>query len=179
MKALLLCGYRTLEENEPLLGDGQMDRKISELRALGANEITIVLSGLRSDDYLRQSRKIHDCELVFDTHEQPGLLTNIRSGITGLDQACFILPIEIPSPDVAVWKMLLDEGRKATHSHLVQAIDALGAPWQSGFPLYLTLNGVQFLKQTGDLTGLVDARLKYLHQVFQHEADLAPRGVGL
>lgn len=184
MKAILLCGYRQLADDEPVLGEGLLDSKIRDLRAMGSSEIVVVLGGPRADEYLIKSKLIHDIELVFDTNDDLSLMTNLRAGLKAGEHitGCFVIPIEIESPDTAVWKFLLNEGRQAQYSeqtHIVQAIDELGAPFQSGFPLFVTRQGNKFIQETKELTGLLDARLSYLHQVYQQEADVAQEGLGL
>lgn len=177
MKTLLLCGYRVTGENEPLLGLDVLDQRIRLLEDLGM-EIYTVISGPRSDEYLLKSKRIHKTELIFDTSAQPSMITNLRAGLkAAADHNVFAIPIEVPHPDPALWKFLVEEGRKvqfSTETDLVQAITFKGAPYHFGFPLFITRQGNKRLQEITDLQGLLDARLRYLHQVYQHEAELAP-----
>lgn len=179
MKILLLCGYRINDDLSAPLGLDVLDARISELQGLGG-EVYIVMSGPTADQYLVESKKIHDCELVYDTNSQPSLTTNLRAGLTAVaDHNVFVVPVELPVADTAVWKMLLEEGRRvqfSTETDVVQAITYKGAPYHYGFPLFITRQGNKRIQEFTDLQGLIDARLRYLHQVYQHEADLAVPG---
>jgi len=183
MKALLLCGYRASEDGEPTLGlerdsDGVtlIDRKIVQLRNQGL-KVVCVLAGKTADEQLRQSRRIESCELVFDTSEPHcGLLSNVRSATFSLEnEACLILPVEIPSPERTIWNFLketLMQNRYAREASFVQITDPEGAPWHFGFPLLLTRNGANLIRETSSLTSLIDPRLQYLHLDWQNQGEL-------
>jgi hypothetical protein len=184
MKTLLLCGYRNSEQDEDILGlerdaDGVtlIDRRIGQLRALD-HQVVCVLAGSHADEQLRQSRLIEDCELVFDTNEPCNLISNTRSGAFVCDgEACFIWPIEIPPPPIAVWNFLRNEYGKvgfATSHAFLQTVSPQGAPCHFGFPLLMTREGGKVLRKLSDLRSLVDTRLKTLHLEFDVEAELEP-----
>lgn len=164
MKALLLCGYRALDPHETALGlecdpSGLtlIDRRIDELQSLNMKVVT-VLGGETADEQLRHSRRIADTEMVFSMGRN--LLSNVREGLFALSgEACFILPVEIPPPPSATWKMLLNAYAQLgfhTEECCLQTANC-------HFPLLLTRQGCQKLQDTTDLSSLVDARLKYLH----------------
>ncbi len=183
MKTLILCGYRTAENEEAALGlerdaagDTLIDRRIHQLRALGL-EAVCVLAGRGADAQLRGSRLIENAELVFDTADHCSLASNVRAGAFTLDtQAAFILPVEIPPPALEIWNYLRNEYGKAgfaTPHAFLQAVSQ-GAPCHFGFPLLLTRNGGKLLRESEQMLNLVDPRLQTLQLEYPPEAALEP-----
>jgi hypothetical protein len=167
LKVLLLCGYR----NTPFRSD-RLDDRISELKAFGLEPV-VVISGARSDELLRSSRFLPDCELVYDTNENVSIFTNVKAGLQAVDQACFVHPVDMVAPPRSLWIGLKRAWQKQGHMgpfHLFQSVDKLGTLCHSGFPLLISGSGRNLLLRTEDITGLTDPRLK-----FHHEAEpLAP-----
>lgn len=164
MKALLLCGYRTLDPSENALGlerdaEGRtlIDRRIQQLQSYGLTVVT-VLAGDSADEQLRHSRMIAQTEMAFANGRN--ILANVKEGLALLkEEACFALPVEVEPPPQEVWKFLLNEYGKlgfATEQCCLQTS-------MCHFPLLLTHSGCQTLQNTEDLSSLVDARLKYVH----------------
>jgi hypothetical protein len=184
MRTLLLCGYRTRDENEVALGVGRddngetlIDRRIVQLRALGL-DVVCVLAGANADEQLRYCRTIQDTELVFDTNEPMSLLSNTRAGSFAVPgDACFAIPVEVVPPPAETWGFLLNEYGKlgfGTKHGILQAVDPIqGAPWHFGFPLLITREGTKILTKTPDLRSLVDTRLKYLQLPLGNDLGLA------
>jgi hypothetical protein len=173
MKTLLLCGYRAHDNHELALGVSQsgeslIDQRIQELLQMG-HDLICVVGGAEADKQLRHCRNIQLTELVYDTNEPGTLLSNTRSGVFAAPgEACFVLPLEIPPPPPEVWTFLRNEYGKAGFASphaMLQATLTNGEPVTShhfGFPLLLTRFGGQLLRETPDLRGLLDDRLKYL-----------------
>lgn len=164
MKTLLLCGYRPVEENERGVAE-TIDRRIEQLKAF-SSEVICVLAGPYADDLLRACPRISNVELVFDTHENANLTTNLRAGLAAIEgEACFVLPWEINPGRAETWGHLKTEfakvGFATTHS-ILQAVDNQGAPFHYGFPLLVTRSGNDLLQELTDLRSLTDARLSYL-----------------
>lgn len=185
MRTLLLCGYRTSDHNEDLLGTERdaagvtlLDRRIEQLQALG-HDVIIVLAGASADEQLVHCRRIETVEMAFDNSANGGsLLSNTYAGAELFDnESCFVIPLEVVPPPAAHWRFLYNELAKigfATPVAALQAVSPQGAPCHYGFPLLLTRSGNSLLKETADLKSLVDARLKYLHVEFHPEAVLEP-----
>lgn len=183
MKTLLLCGYRSSDNNEDILGIQRdenhqrlLDLQIQQLSNLGFEVIT-VLSGEHADEQLRVCPRIANTELVFDTSDSPTLASNLRAGLGATDdEGCFVLPVEIKPPSADVWRFLIQEWHKQGFNapiSILQAATVEGAPWHFGFPLLITRTGNRELRKLQNLLSLSDSRLSYLHPVFQLEATLA------
>jgi hypothetical protein len=170
MRVLLLCAYRALDEGEAPLGlkrdaDGKtiLDRQIEALLALDL-EVTCVLAGNEAEEQLRQSPRLLEADMVFDTAKPLSLMSNLREGaLNAPHEACFVLPVEIPVPPREVWDFLRNEYAKAGFNAEKSVLQAEGAPCQHGFPLLFTFHGCQHVQNFKDLNGLVDTRLSYLH----------------
>lgn len=172
MKVILLCGYRTEDSSEEALGlerdeDGVtlIDRRIQQLGALGL-EIICVLSGNSADRQLRHCTRIANVELAYDDDAETCLASNLRAGLAAVeDDGCFVLPIEIPCPPSETWENLKELWRKVRFENeyaALQLAESEGALCQYGFPLLITQQGNQVLRDTPQIRSLVDARLKYL-----------------
>jgi len=176
MTVLLLCGYRNCDPHEPALGADVLDQRILELRRLGLSVIC-VLAGQHADEQLRLCRRIADTELVFDTHEEPNLATNLKAGLAATDGAgCFVLPLEVPCPPKAAWETLRESWRQNgfhTSTSIYQLADSQGAPSHLGFPLLVTRSGNKTIQEMQGFRSLVDTRLKYLHLSESMSSDLA------
>lgn len=169
MRVLLLCGYRTTDEMEPGLGlerdeDGTtlIDRRIVQLHELGM-KVVCVVAGNVADEQLRQSLCMRDTDLVFDNSPSTSLLTNTREGAASINEACFVLPVEIPIAPPEHWQFLINEYAKAGFNTPDAVLQVQGMPTDFGFPLLFTRQGCQKIQDTDGLSSLVDARLKYLH----------------
>ncbi len=183
MKTLLLCGYRDCDDADEAVGIDRstddktlIDRRITQLRQLGF-DVVCVLAGNRADVQLRQCKSIESCDLVFDTNEPHcNLISNLRAGTFHLEnEGAFVLPVEIPVPDQMQWRFLLNEyGRSGfgQRTTFLQLRPTLGAPCQYGFPLLLTREGAKFLRDTPNLTSLVDSRLQYRQLEIETEQDI-------
>lgn len=159
MSVLLLCGYRKREEGEKALFHAVIDSRIRQLKWLGYNVIC-VLSGEYADDQLRYCPKIADCELVFDTQDEPNLATNLKAGLAGTDGAgCFMLPVEIPVPPREDWEAIREGWR--TKGFLTETNIYKGVASHYGFPLLVTRKGNSAIREMKGFRSLTDERLKY------------------
>ncbi len=168
MDALLLAGYRSifpvpLGLEKDVLGTHLLDNQIARLKAIGLSPI-VVLAGENADLVIRSSRQLEDCELVYDTNgHEANILSNIRSGLRATEEACFVLPVEIPMPAESHWRHLkaelIHEGF-LTKIHIFQ-VGAKGAPWHFGFPILISAVGRRALLGLENPTGLSDRRLAY------------------
>ena len=179
MTIVLLCAYREREESEKALFFDHIDTRIRELRRMGLNVIC-VLGGAQADDQLRYCRRIAECELVFDTNDQPNLATNLKAGLAGTDgSGCFAMPVEVPCPSREAFALLREEWRTRgfhTGTHVYRLVDEVGAPSQSapyGFPLLVTRSGNSSIKKMTGFRGLLDARLVYAEVSDSSHAGLA------
>lgn len=176
MTILLLCGYRDREESEMALFHAHVDNKIRHLKWMGY-EVICVLAGAHADDQLRHCRRIADCELVFDTTDNPNLASNLKAGLAGTDGAgCFVLPVEVPSPSPETFAILKEAWRTKgflTETHVYQLVSDEGAPCHYGFPLLVTRKGNVAVKEMQEFRSLLDTRLKYLQLVESEYAALA------
>ncbi len=185
MKVLLLCGYRTSDEQETPLGlerdsDGitLIDQRIQQLQEMGL-EVICIVAGNIAEAQLRQCSRIANVELVYDDEQHPSLLTNIRFGLEAVDDdGCFVLPVELPSPPAEYWARLKEEWRKVRFDSdysFLQGVDTTtGAPCHLGFPLIVTRAGNKQIVSTPEIRQMLDARLKYLCLNFSPQAGLAP-----
>lgn len=187
MDVLILAGYRndsyeTLLKRERLDSPILLDLQIQRVRSLGLNPI-VVLSGPHTDEVLRRSISLSECELVFDTNEDNvNLMTNLKAGIHTISQTCFVLPVEVPCPDKQAWvalKLAFQKTGFSTQKAVIQLTNQQGAPWHWGFPLYVTRLGRHLLLKEPDLHSLLDPRLTYFHSVFEPPEDLARQGHNL
>lgn len=189
MKAILLSGYRTSENNEEALGIGRdqsgqrtIDRHIHQLSQLGF-EVVCVLSGAHADEQLRLCPRIANTELVFDTSDHVGLASNAKAGLGATDgEGCFIIPVEVTPPSGELWRFINQEWRRLgfqVESSVLQAVDPEGAPWHFGFPLLVTRKGNQLIREMTNFRSLTDPRLNYHHLVYQTEGILAPQSKAL
>lgn len=182
MRVLLLCGYRN-DPNQALgmsasEGLSLLDQRIKALIDMGF-EVTTVVAGLQSDEQLRHSRHMSKTELVFDIQgDQATLATNLIAGIKSLGgRGAFVLPVEVPLAPTDVWRRMMEESRRVglTDAHVIQTVDAEGAPCHLGFPLFLTAKGVERLNRLQNFSSLIDPRLNFHYITATHpEADLAP-----
>lgn len=166
MDVLLLNGYRNQPMGLSQSEDGEVwiDYQIRCLKTLGLTP-TVVLAGDHADQILRVSRQLETCELVFDTNgPEANLFSNLRAGLHVTEDACFVLPLEIPAPPEAAWKQLkyelITHGLLTSH-HIFQLPMNEGAPWQYGFPLLVTAVGSKTILNLKDATGLTDHRIGY------------------
>ena len=172
MKVLLLCGYRISDHEQIPLGlertsSGEclIDRRIDELQAQGF-EVICVLAGHSSEQVLRESRRLADVELVFDTNaEQASLASNLQAGLAATaGEGCFALPLEVPCPPPEAWASLRERWRREgfhTDISVFQLVAPLGAPWHFGFPLLISRKGNARIRASHGFVSLVDTRLKY------------------
>lgn len=172
MKVLLLSGYRETNKDQALGLEGEkplLENQIQSLKAMGFEVVTVV-SGPAADEQLRKCPAIADGDLIFDKTEQVSLASNLRSALDATEgESCFILPVEIPAPDRKIWQSLTQELRNQgfqTKAAFLQAITPEGAPCHFGFPLLLTRNGQDQIREIDNLHTLNDARLEYHHLVF-------------
>lgn len=171
MRAVILCGYRGLDEGEEALGlqrnaSGKtlLEVQIETLTAMRF-DVTCVLSGNMADEQLRACRRLGEVEMVFDDAKNPSLLSNAREGAKSEHlEACFMLPVEIPAPPREVWDFLRGVYNKGGHDTMESAFQT-GA---SGFPLLFTRRGVEQLQKIADLKSLLDPRLAYLPVAPEH-----------
>ncbi len=173
MDVLLLAGYRVdcAQTQIELL-----DEQIIKLKSLGLTP-TVVLSGPFADEVLRNSKPLRDCELVYDTNDQPTLMTNLKSGIHVTTHTCFALPLEIPCPPKEHWvalKLAFQRAGFTIKSSFLQLTDAQGAPCHWGFPLFVTRLGRHLLLNEENLTSLTDPRLHVLYSTKEASEALAP-----
>lgn len=177
MKIVLLAGYRNHPESEcPWLVDSEglplLERRIRQAREISPS-VVVVLSGLSSDDALRNCPSLEKCELVFDTNgSRANLLSNLRSALKlGVDPA-IVLPIEISFGPHENLKQLVffavQQGLRAPF-HLIQAVASTGEIYNGGFPLIISANGGQELLANDTLLGLSDPQIRL------HELHLASR----
>ena len=159
MSVVLLCGYREREAGEIALFHSVIDHRIRELKRMGL-EVICVLSGAYADDQLRHCARIADCELVFDTQENPNLATNLKAGLAGTDGAgCFVLPVEIPPPGPHEWETLRKGWR--VRGFLTETSIYKAAASQFGFPILVTRNGNSTIREMTAFRTLLDERLRY------------------
>lgn len=168
MKTLLLCGYRACDPSEPLLGtaahadDGAtlLDHRIRQLRAL-RHDVICVLAGAKADEVLRLCPRIQETELVFDTNEPTNLMSNLRAGTFAVpNQACFVLPLEVPLVRPEVWEFLRNEYGKLGFATAHGFLRLESAPY--GFPLLLSRQGVKQLTASTPIQQLNDPALNPL-----------------
>jgi hypothetical protein len=175
MTALLLCGYRACDPGESALGLDLIDERIKTLRGFGY-KVICVLAGGQADEQLLRCRRIAECELAFDTNDEPNLATNLKAGLAATDgEGCFVFPVEVPVPEKSHWHDLREEWRRIgfhTENSAVQLADREGAPCHYGFPLIVTRKGNALIREIEDFKTLSDTRLKYL--LVQAKSDLAP-----
>lgn len=188
MTTLLLCGYRSSDHNEGPMGLDRdqagsplIDRRLETLFALG-HSVICVLAGDQADEQLRQSRRVVDADLVFDTHgAEVSLTTNVKAGLAAIPgEACFVLPVEVPWPQESDLARILRSALQAPDFcesvDIVRAVKASGDPWRYGFPLLVTPQGNRRLPRLPNLTSLADIRLKYENLIYPAQAALAPAG---
>lgn len=166
MKVLLLSGYRPQRLGLGVSDDGELwiDFQIGALKAMGLSPV-VVLSGAHADDILRVSHQLESCELVFDDNGlNSNLFSNLRAGLRVTDEACFVLPLEVPAPPEVAWRYLktelVSQGILTSH-HVFQLPMTEGAPWQYGFPLLITAVGNKAILKLENPTGLTDERIGY------------------
>jgi hypothetical protein len=166
MEVILLSGYRPHPIGTKKLENGEvwLDYQIRLLQEMGLTPV-VVLSGRHADETLRVARHLESCELVFDTNEnQSTLYTNLRAGLKVTSEACFALPIEVPTPSQDHWHQLkgelLNVGLRTAH-HVIHMPPHEGAVWHYGFPLLVTAFGNQMIQKMEDGTGLTDERIRY------------------
>jgi hypothetical protein len=161
MDVLILAGYKKNHSLDPVL----LDRQIERTREMGLNPI-VVLSGKYADETLRRSLLLSSCELVFDTNDEDvSLMTNLKAGIQMVAETCFVLPVEVPAPPSEAWKALkiaFQTSGFTTKFALLQLTDQQGAPWNWGFPLFVTRFGRHLLLNEENLTSFFDPRWTYL-----------------
>lgn len=168
MTTLLLAGYRTsstLEAHFSLRtynSQNLLDFQIQSLRQF-CNEIVVVLAGGASEQVLRASKLIHECELVYDTEENDAnLISNLRAGLHHTENWVFTLPVDYPCPKPEKFQRLLGAYTRdgwGSQSFLWTAGE-VNSPSPSFFPLLVTRNGNAFIRKTKDLFSFEDQRLK-------------------
>jgi hypothetical protein len=159
MSVVLLCGYREREEGEIALFYSVLDTRIRDLKRMNF-EVVCVLSGAYAEDQLRHCKRIADCELVFDTQENPNLATNLKAGLAGTDGAgCFVLPVEIPPPAPQEWETLREGWRM--RGFLTETSIYKAAASQYGFPILVTRKGNSTIRELTGFRTLLDERLRY------------------
>jgi len=167
MEVILLSGYRpNLEIGQSRMENGVLwlDYQIQSLQQMGLSPI-VVLSGTNADDVLRVARHLETCELVFDTNDNGSTLyTNLRAGLRATKDACFAMPVEVPTPGETHWRFLKQElvnlGLRTPH-HVIHMPPHEGAVWHYGFPLLVTASGNQTIQRLENGTGLTDERIRY------------------
>lgn len=160
MKTILLAGYKSSYDSEFC---DLLNRQLEGAFRLSPEPI-VVLAGESADQILRHCRRLERCELVFDTHgSDASVWTNLKAALEVTEGLALIQLIDTPWPEAsaiqAIRNELLREGR--SHSHLIQALTSQGDLVAEGFPLGLTLSGLQFLKRVKNLQSLVDESISY------------------
>ncbi len=159
MSVVLLCGYRRPDSGEKALFQSVLDSRIRQLRWLGYNVVCVV-AGEFADDQLRYCPQIANCELVFDTQDEPNLATNLKAGLAGTDgSGCFVLPVEIPIPPREDWEEMRERWR--ANGFLTETNIYKGVASHFGFPLLVTRKGNSTIRDLTDFRSLTDKRLKY------------------
>ena len=166
MKVILLCGYRSADEGQAPLGlevdhTGKflVDRRIYELQCLGF-EVICVLSGDSADQILRKSKRLAEVELVFDTNGF-SLASNLKAGLAATDgESCFVIPIEVPPPPVALWNFLRESLRTDGFNTKASVYMTQGALWY--FPMLITRSGNELIKALPEFKSISDSRLNFV-----------------
>lgn len=166
MKALLLSGYRRDLSGAYALknhfGNHMIDYQIERLRAC-CNEIVVVLAGTESEEILRHSRLLQNCEMIFDSHNgESSLLSNLRAGLEHSPEWVVALPVELPCPEPEVFLKLqtayIQAGLTCDWDMLTNAHP--GRMDLRFFPLLITRSGNHVFRKTPDLADLEDPRLR-------------------
>ena len=153
MRTILLAGYKkATPEDCPWLvsEDGLpiLEGRIREARKFG-QQCIVVLAGEVADEALRVCPSLDQCELIFDTNQEPTLLSNLKAALSVGTDPALVLPAELSFGDeTAVFELI---GRAAQ-----QGPRANSEVIRQSFPLLITLRGCEAVLRNKTLTSLAD-----------------------
>ena len=132
MKAVILAGHYDNEATSPCLlkykNQFLLDYQIEKLIKL-KYQVVVVLGDKHADRITRECKNLQLTELAYDDIEDSiSFMSNIKAGITGVNNGCFVLPVHVPCPEDEVWNLmrihLHREGfNTATHTFIPYTIN--------------------------------------------------------
>ncbi len=153
MRTILLAGYKQTDADScPWLqfenGLPILEARVRQARKFG-QECIVVLAGVAADEALRICPSLENCELVFDTHESPNLLSNLKAALaTSIDPA-IVLPAELSFGEE---KAVFDQIGRAAQQGARAESDVI----HQSFPMLLTLRGCDAVLRNKNITSLAD-----------------------
>ena len=145
MKVLIIANSFKKENLENILfveenGESFIDRQIRKVQGLGY-PVEVVLSTHLADEILRKSKRIQNCEIIFDADiENCNFLSSLRAGLLATSRECFVLPIEIPCPGPKVWQSLRRHFYRQEKLDLVQVAYPKSGQLVETFPALISNN---------------------------------------
>lgn len=164
MKAVILAGdFNGLDKTptralEPYQGTTIIDHQIEALQNLSL-EVVVVLNYGDCEDILRCSRKLAECELIFDPNEDSDFFSQLSAGAHSTEERFFALPLHIPAPGSEVWARMEHHFYKKafdTACHLFQPFCPQKGEMLAGFPLLVTRHGVELFRSRRKFSSLED-----------------------
>jgi hypothetical protein len=120
-------------------------------------EVVVVLAGQNSEHFLRSSRALERCDLVFDTtNSEASMITQAHAACHATEDAFFLISLMSVLPTPEHLHELIKQYYRAglrTERH---------GFWFADFPLLITRSGNQFFRKASGLAGWQDPRLQII-----------------
>lgn len=166
MKLLLLAGDDSVDSGSlvalrPMGRQIWIDWQIERMQTLGF-EIGVVLAGPLSEVILQASRRIQDCDLVYDTATPHfHLLSNLRAGLYSVVKDALALPIFTPCPQRGILHKILHHPHRCAVPglHIAQPYFPSSGSLHPGYPIYVSKKGNELLKWDDEIDSLQHSSL--------------------
>lgn len=143
---LITCGLaKYLLKKPEFLPPGYnslLDWQIKQIQTM--KRYPIILLGEDGDDFLRQAKNIHHCEMAVAPLGAKTLTAFIQAGFEQTGHKAFALPGNIPCPPAYIWEQLelkYDDLPEAAVPHIIRPI----VNEKSQYPYFVTLRGSRYI----------------------------------
>jgi hypothetical protein len=161
-KIILLAGESNLSTAlTEVNGMPFIDWQIQNLLSLNF-EIYVVVDTKSSDLIIRNSKKLDECELVYDANYNSSFMTNFRSALYVTYNMSFILPLTEFNYPKEVYKKLMNNYLKFgsnTNFHMFQTHSIKNGIFKPIFPILITAKGNHYLRHNKSIDNLNENQL--------------------
>ncbi len=167
MKITLLTGSFENERNicyslEKVNDEYFIDYQLQNILKLRC-EVDVVLGYQYSEEIMRSSRFLKQCNIVFDPNEKEGSrLSNLFAGLYSLYGEGFFLPIQYHSPSVEDWKKMINRLVPVSNFgyQLLRPYCPVNGEMKPGYPIGVTRDAKKMLMKNRKANSLEELALK-------------------
>ncbi len=139
-----------------------IDIQLEKLLALKC-DIDVVLGYKHSDEIMRNSLLLKNCDPVFDPNELEGSrLSNLFAGLYATHGECFFLPIQYMSPSEKDWKKIINRLYQVANDgfDVLRPYCPIDGKMSAGYPLGVSRSGKMKLMSDRSINNINEADLK-------------------